>query len=243
MIAVLWSFDGWYGATTLAGEMRDPERDLPRGLLYGTLVITLLYLLVNLAYLRALPISEMAASSRIGEDAAGALFGPAGARVVAAAVLLSILGCLAATVLYPPRIYLAMAQDGVFFRSLARIHPSHHTPGACIAAQGLWSVLLTFSGSFEQLYTYVVFAMFCFHAATGTAVFVLRRTRPEQARPYRVWGYPWVPILFIATALAFVLNTLVERPVESGLGLGLVALGLPAYWWWRRAGADASGEA
>ena len=234
MIAVLWGYDGWYGATFLAGEMRRPSRDLPWGLLTGTLAVTVLYVLMNFVYVRALPVEGMAATGRIGETAAAVLFGPTGARLVSLAVAFSTFGCLASTILYCTRIYLAMAQDGVFFRSLARIHPRYRTPTMSILAQGVWAIALTFSGTYEQLYTYVVFAVFLFHAASGVAVFVLRRTRPEHPRPYRVWGYPVVPVVFILTAMAFVVNTLVERPMESLWGLGLLALGLPAYFSWRR---------
>ncbi len=234
LIAALWSYDGWYAATNLAGEMRAPERDLPRALIGGTLLATLLYLLVNLVYLRALPLETLRHTTRVGEAAAAALFGPVGARLIVVAVLLSTFGCISSTILYASRVYLPMAQDGVFFRALARVHPRHRTPAASVAAQGLWATVLTFSGSYEQLYTYVTFVVVLFHAATAAAVFVLRRTRPELARPYRVPGYPWVPALFVLAMLALVANTLRERPSESLIGLGLVALGLPAYALWRR---------
>lgn len=233
MIAVLWGYDGWYGATFLAGEMRRPARDLPLGLLTGTLAVTVLYVLMNFVYVRALPVEAMGAAPRIGEAAAAVLFGPTGARLVSLAVVFSTFGCLSSTILYCTRIYLAMARDGVFFRSLARIHPRYRTPGMSIVAQGVWAIALTFSGTYEQLYTYVVFAVFLFHAATGAAVFVLRRKRPDHPRPYRVWGYPVVPVVFILTAMAFVGNTLFERPMESLWGLGLLVLGLPAYYFWR----------
>jgi len=232
MIAVLWTYDGWYNLTFSAGEMRDPERSLPRGLLFGTAAVVSLYLLVNLVYLRALPLEAMAATGRIGETAAGALFGTAGARLVSAAVLVSTFGCISSTILCCSRIYLPMAQDGLFFPALARVHARHRTPGASIVAQGAWAVALTLTGTYAQLYTYVVFAAVVFHTLTGAAVFVLRRTRPEAARPYRAWGYPWVPAAFILASLAMVANTLVERPVESLAGLGLVALGVPAYLFW-----------
>ncbi len=234
MIAALWTYDGWYGTTFAAGEMRDPKRNLPRGLIWGTLTILALYVLLNLVYLRALPVAAMAASPRIGETAAEALFGAAGGRLLSVAVLISTFGCLAATILYSPRIYLAMARDGVFFRSLAVVHPRHRTPGRSLWAQSAWAIVLTLSGSYEQLYTYVVFAAVLFHVGTGAAVFVLRRKRPELKRPYRVWGYPWVPALFILASVALVGNTLLEKPVESLLGLGLVALGVPAFVLWRR---------
>jgi len=234
MIAVFWSYDGWYGITNVAGEMRDPGRDLPRSLLAGTLAVMVLYVLVNVVYLRALAVPAMQATGRIGESAAAALFGPVGARLVSAAVVVSIFGCLSSTILWAARIYLPMAEDGVFFRSLARIHPRYRTPSTSIVSQGVWAIALTFSGTYEQLFTYVIFAVFLFHAATGAAVFVLRRARPDAPRPYRVWGYPVLPLVFTITALAFVANTLVEKPRESGLGLVLLALGVPAYLWWRR---------
>lgn len=236
LVAVLWTFDGWYAATAVAAEVRKPERDLPLGLVIGTLGITAAYLLMNLAYVRALSIQEMAATGRIAETAAQVLFGAGGAQLVSAAVLVSTFGCISATILYAARFYLPMAEDGLFFPALARIHPVHRVPGNCILAQAAWSILLTFSGTYDQLYTYVVFALVVFHAATGVAVLVLRRTRPDAPRPYRAWGYPWVPVIFILSSLALVANTLRERPVESVVGLLFLAAGLPAYWWWRRAG-------
>jgi basic amino acid/polyamine antiporter, APA family len=234
MIAALWTYDGWYGATCSAGEIRDPGRNLPRGLIWGTAAVTALYVLLNLVYVRALPVAAMAATPLIGEAAAAVLFGPGGARLVSLAVLVSTFGCLSSTILYSSRIYLPMAQDGLLFRSLARIHPRHRTPVASLWAQTAWSVLLTLSGTYEQLYTYVVFAAVLFHAAIGSAIFVLRRRRPGLPRPYRAWGYPVVPALFVLACLLLIGNTLVEKPVESLLGLGLVALGLPAFAWLRR---------
>ncbi|HVN46148.1 MAG TPA: amino acid permease [Steroidobacteraceae bacterium] len=242
MIGVLWCYDGWYQATFCAGEIRDPRRSLPRGMLIGTLVTTALYILVNLVYLRALPIAELGRSPGIGEAAAAALFGPRFAAPVMLAIFIAVFGCLSSNVLTAARIYLPMAQDGLFFRALARIHPVHRTPSACIVAQGVWAIVLAFSGSYEQLGTYVIFAMFLFHTATGAALFVLRRTRPDQPRSYRAWGYPWTPIVFILTSLAFVTNTLIVRPIESLWGLLLMALGLPAYLWWRRT-SPARGDA
>jgi APA family basic amino acid/polyamine antiporter len=234
MIAALWTYDGWYGLTCSAGEMRDPGRSLPRGLILGTIAVTVLYLLLNLAYVRALPVGLMAEAPRIGEAAAAALFGPGAARLVSAAVLVSTFGCLSATILYSSRIYLPMAEDGLFFRSLARVHPRHRTPAASLWAQTAWALVLTFSGTYSQLYTYVIFASVVFHAMTAAAVFVLRRREPDRPRPYRAWGYPVVPALFILACLLLIGNTLAESPVESLLGLGLVALGLPAYALFRR---------
>jgi APA family basic amino acid/polyamine antiporter len=234
MIAVLWSFDGWYGVTNLGAEMKNPNRTLPLGLIAGTAAITLLYTLTNVVYVRALTVEEMAATGRIGETTAQVLFGPFGARLVTAAVLVSTFGCISSTILYCCRIYLPMAQDGVFFHAVARVHPRYRTPSASIVAQWIWATVLTFSGTYEQLYTYVTFAVVLFHGLTGVAVFVLRRTRPEAPRPYRTTGYPWVPLVFVLASVALVANTLVEKPVESLIGVGLLAAGVPAYIFWRR---------
>ncbi len=234
MVAVLWTFDGWYGLTFSAAEMRDPARHLPRGLIWGTLICAALYLLLNLAYLRALSVAEIAATPRVGEAAAAALLGIGGARALGAAIVVSAFGCLASTILYSARLYLAMAREGLFFASLGRVHPRFRTPARSLWAQGAWSSVLALSGRYDQLYTYVIFVVVLFHIAAGAAVPVLRHTRPEAARPYRTWGYPVVPVLFILGCLALLANTLTERPTESLLGLGLLVLGLPAYGIWRR---------
>ncbi|HSK81032.1 MAG TPA: amino acid permease [Thermoanaerobaculia bacterium] len=234
MIAALWTYDGWYGLTCSAGEMRDPGRSLPRGLILGTAAVMVLYLVLNLVYTRALSVPDMAGTARIAETAASTLFGTGAARLVSAAVLVSTFGCLSATILYSSRIYLPMAEDGLFFKSLARVDPKYRTPVACLWAQTAWSVVLTVSGGYSQLYTYVIFASVVFHAMTAAAVFVLQRRQPDRPRPYRAWGYPVVPALFILACLLLIGNTLMESPVESFLGLGIVALGLPAYVVFRR---------
>jgi APA family basic amino acid/polyamine antiporter len=243
MIGVLWCFDGFYQATFCGGEIRDPGRNLPRGMIIGLLLTLVLYLFANVVYLRALPIEELGRVNGVGEASAAALFGANWGPVITLAVFISIFGCLASGVLTSSRIYLPMAQDGLFFRSLAKIHPVYRTPSACIVAQGLWAIVLAFSGTYEQLGTYVIFAVYMFHAATGAAVIVLRRTQPDRARPYRTWGYPWTPIVFVLVALAFVVSTLVEKPIESLFGILIVALGLPAYAWWRRKTTVARGIA
>ncbi|HBL25330.1 MAG TPA: amino acid permease [Acidobacteria bacterium] len=234
MISVLWTYDGWYGLTCSAGEVRDPARNLPRGLILGTLAVILLYVLLNLAYLRALPAAAMGGEPRIAEAAALRLFGDGGARLLSLAVLVSAFGCLSSTILYSSRLYLPMAADGLFFRSLARVHPRFRIPVRSLWAQSGWAVLLALSGTYAQLYTYVVFASVVFHAATAAAVFVFRRTRPGLPRPYRTWGYPVIPALFILACLLLIGNTLWASPRESLLGLALLVLGLPAYAWFRR---------
>jgi APA family basic amino acid/polyamine antiporter len=234
MVGVLWTFDGWYGVTYLGGEMKNPSRDLPRAMIGGVGIVTVLYVLLNFVYLRAVPVSEMPMHPRIAEAAAVALFGAGAAKLVSAAVMVSAFGCIGSTILYSTRTYLPMARDGVFFKSFAVVHPKWRTPVACILAQGAWTVILTVSGTYEALYTYVVVILFLFHAATGMAVFVLRARRPEWPRPYRVTGYPLVPAVFVLTSLAFVLNALIERPTEALFGFGILLLGLPAFAYWKR---------
>jgi APA family basic amino acid/polyamine antiporter len=242
MVAVLWSFDGWYAVTNLGGELARPGRDLPRGLALGTAAVTALYVLANVFYVHALPLDDLGRTTRVGEAAAGAVFGPAGGRLAAAAVVLSAFGCLAANVLYTARIYVPMARDGVFFRALGRIAPRRRVPAASLLVHGGWAVVLALSGSFTQLYSYVIALVVFFHAATGAAVFVLRRTLPDRPRPYRAWGYPLVPALFVLASATLAVATLWSAPVESLLGLGVLALGLPAYAWWsRRPGVVAGG--
>jgi APA family basic amino acid/polyamine antiporter len=234
MIAALWTFDGWYGPTFSAGEMRNPHRTLPFGLVWGTVIVMVLYALINIVYFMALPLEEIASTPRIAETAAAALFGEGGGKLMSFAVLVSTFGCLSATILFSSRIYLPMARDGVFFRGLASVHPRYHTPARSLWAQSLWAVLLTLSGTYEQLYTYVIFAGLLFHVGCAGAVIVLRRKRPEIARPYKVFGYPWVPLLFILASVLLIWNTVAEKPIESVIGLVFIAAGVPAYLWWRR---------
>jgi APA family basic amino acid/polyamine antiporter len=233
-VAVLWTYDGWYVLTFSAGEMRRPERNLPRGLVLGVTAVAVLYLAINWVYVRTLDVATLAATPRVGEAAATALLGPGAARAVTLVILLSMFGCLAANVLCCARIYLPMAEDGLFFRGLARIDPRHHTPSASLLAQGALAAVISLSGTYSELYTTVVFAGVLFHAATAAAVFVLRRTRPAAPRPFRAWGHPWTTGAFVLACLGVASVTLVEAPVRSVIGLGLIVAGLPAYAWWSR---------
>jgi APA family basic amino acid/polyamine antiporter len=234
MIAVLWTYEAWYFITYAAGEIENPQRNLPRALFGGVALLILIYVMVNVAYLYALTIDEMKGTTRIAERAATALVGPVGATFVALTVVVSTFGNNAVAILAGSRLLFAMASDGVFLPVASRIHPRYRTPHVALIALTIWSALLALSGTYEQLFTYVMFASILFSVAAGAALFRLRRTMPDRPRPYRTWGYPIVPVVFIAGSAAFVLNTLVERPVESLAGLGLLALGLPAYWYWGR---------
>jgi APA family basic amino acid/polyamine antiporter len=234
MIAVLWANDGFYFLTYAAGEVRDPSRNLPRALTFGLLSVMAIYLVVNVTYLFALPMDQLQGTTRVAERAATALVGPNGATIVALTVVVSTFGCNAAAILAASRLLFAMASDGLFFRATARVHPRFRTPHVAVAGITIWSSLLALSGTYEQLFTYVVFTSVLFSMFGGLALFWLRRSRPDADRPYRTWGYPIVPALFVMGSLAVVGNTLFERPTESIAGLGLLALGLPAYWYWRK---------
>ena len=229
LIAVSWAFAGWEEVTFVAGEVRQPGRNLPRALVMGTATVTIVYLLVNYIYLKALPVGEMAGVVRVGEAAANVLFGETGALLLSAAVIVSIVGALNATVLVGPRVYFAMARDGLFFRRAGSVHPRFRTPGQAVVFQAAWACVLTLSGTFEDLITFVTFANLMLWIAGAAAVFTLRRKRPDLPRPYRAWGYPVVPLLFIAGSAGILANMLFETPVESIAGLALTALGIPAY--------------
>jgi APA family basic amino acid/polyamine antiporter len=229
MIAVLWANDAWYCVTWIAGEMKHPQRDLPRAMFIGISLLTLVYLVVNVAYLYALPLDELRGVSRVGEKAATALVGGRGATFVALTVVVSTFGCNLAAILAGARLLFAMARDGVFLPAAARVHPVYRTPHVAVVALASWASLLALSGSYEQLFTYVAFASILLHMIGAFGVFRLRRRRPDLPRPYRVWGYPIVPAIFILASGAFVLNTLIERPKESLAGLAFLALGIPFY--------------
>ena len=232
LIAVLWATEGYYFLTFAGGEVRDPARTVPRALTIGLLAIMAIYLIVNLAYFYALPMDRISGASRIAEAAATALVGPIGASIIALTVLTSTFGANVAVMLGASRVTYAMAANGLFFRSMATIHPRFKSPHVAIVALTIWSSFLALSGTYEQLFTYVVFASVLFSVFGGLALFRLRFDRPDAERPYRVWGYPLVPVLFVAGSTYLVVNTLIERPVESIAGLGLLALGIPAYLYW-----------
>jgi len=234
MVAVLWAYDGWNTCTFAASEVKKPERNVPLALILGTVAVVVLYLGLNLVYYRVLQLPEVAQSTRVGADAAVRIFGHTGSLFVSLLIIISTLGSLNGSILAAPRVYYAMAKDGLFFRWCAAVHPRFHTPHLALVLQGLCAILIVALGTYEQLFTYVIFAGWVFYALTGFAVVILRRKRPDLPRPYRVLGYPFVPIVFVLTSVWFIVNTLVEKPVESGIGCLIVALGVPVYWVWRR---------
>jgi APA family basic amino acid/polyamine antiporter len=235
LIAVFWAYDGWVYITWVAGEVREPQRNLPRAMVLGVLCVGVLYVAMNLVYLYALPMSQIAGTETIAHAAAVRLFSPAAAVWLSAMIALSCFGANASCILSGGRVYYAMARDGVFFQKMAEIHPRWRTPAFSLIGQGLWGALLVFTGRYDQLYTYVMFMMILSYVAGVGALFVLRRKRPDMPRPYRCSGYPWLPALYLVIAGLWAANTLLQRPMEALAGVGIVLIGIPGYLYWKHA--------
>jgi APA family basic amino acid/polyamine antiporter len=233
MIAVLWAYEGWQYVTFSAGETNDPQRVFPRAITAATAALVAIYLLANFGYLSALGPAAAASSTHVAADAVGTLFGDAAGKIVGALILVSIFSATNGLFLTTPRMYFAMARDGVFFARLANIDPRFGTPVFAIVSLAVWSAVLAVSGTFEQLLTYVVFAGWIFYGLGALAIFVYRRRAPDAVRPFRTPGYPLSPILFVASATLLVLNTLATQPLRAAIGLGAVAVGTPAFYLWR----------
>ncbi len=234
LIAVFWAFDGWVYITWVAGEVREPQRNLPRALIFGLALVGVIYLAINAVYLYALPMSGIASETAVAQAAAASMFSPGAARWLALLIAVSCFGAMAPCIMSGARVYYAMAEDGIFFRSLARINPRFRTPVASLVLQGVWSIALTLSGKYDQLFTYVIFMMVLSYVLTVFAVFVLRRKMPDAPRPYRCTGYPWTPAIYILLGGAWAMNAVIQKPKESGLGLFIVLLGVPLYLYWKR---------
>jgi APA family basic amino acid/polyamine antiporter len=229
MISTLFAYDGWQFVSLLAGEIRDPGRNVPRSIFAGVLVIILLYVSANLAYIYVLGQPRIAGAERVAADAMQAMIGPVGGTLIALVILCSTFGAISANVLAAPRVLFAMGRDGSFFPQLARVHPVHETPSTAIWALAIWAALLTLTGGYEHLITMSGFANWIFFTMIVLSAIVLRRRHPEWQRPYRVTGYPVTVIVFVLVSSVFVLNTLVNSPRSSLLGLGLLLLGIPFY--------------
>lgn len=205
-----------------------------RALTVGTLVVAAIYLVANLAYMRVLSIPEIAVSNHVGADAAARVFGRGGGAVVSLLIIISVLGTLNGCFLTSPRVYFAQAADGLFFRRFAQVHRVYGTPGFAILAQAVWSGVLLLTGTYESLIDYSLFGIWLFYGLMIASVMVLRRKQPDLARPYRMWGYPLTPLIFVAITIWFLLNMLMRRPASSFASLGLILTGVPAYFAWRR---------
>lgn len=234
MVAVLWAYDGWIETTYVGSEIKDPGRNLPRSIILSTVIVIAFYVLASVAYSYVLSPARMAGATLVASDVAQVTLGAVGAGFVAAAILVSTLGANNGIILTAARIPYAMARGGLFFRSQGNVHPRFATPVAALVVQGVISSVLALSGTYGQLATYVVFASFVFYALSCGAVLRLRRTAPSVPRPYRTWGYPVTPLVFIAFALWLVCNTILESPREAAVGAGLILFGLPGYWYWKR---------
>jgi basic amino acid/polyamine antiporter, APA family len=245
LIAVFWAYDGWVYITWVAGEVQDPQRNLPRSLMVGLLLVGVIYLAINAVYLYALPMTGIAASTTVAQTAAVAMFSAAAGRWLALMIAVSCFGAMASCILSGARVYYAMAEDGVFFRALARVHPRWRTPVWSLVLQGVWAAVLVLILEYADLFTYVMFMMVLSYVMTVAALFVLRWKMPNAERPYRCAGYPWLPGLYVVLGGIWAVNALWEKPKDALIGIGIVAVGVPFYLYWRRQkkGAAAVAEA
>lgn len=233
LVGALWAYDGWNNVTMVASEVRKPQRNLPLALIAGTLSVISIYLLTNLAYFYVLPAGAVASTDRVASEMMRKILGAPGAAAVSAAAMISIFAALNGSILSGSRVPFAMARDGLFFRRIERIHPLHRTPSVSILALCAWSCLLVLSGRYDQLYTYVIFASAILYGMATASVMVLRRRRPDMPRPYRTLGYPFVPTAFVFGIGCLIVSTLRSSPRESMMGLFLILLGLPFYFYWK----------
>jgi APA family basic amino acid/polyamine antiporter len=235
MISTLFAYDGWHFVGFVGGEIRDPQRTVPRSIFLGVFIVIAVYLAANLAYIFVLGQPRIARSERVAADAMLAMIGPAGATLITVAILCSTFGAISANVLAAPRVLFAMARDGTLIERLAHVHPRYETPANAIWALAIWAGVLTLTGGYEHLITMSQFANWIFFTMVVLSVVVLRRTHPEWDRPYRVSGYPFTVLVFVVVSVAFVVNTLVASARSSLLGLLLLLVGVPVYRWSRRA--------
>ncbi len=234
LIAVYWAYDGWVYITWVAGEVKEPRRNVPLAMALGVLVVGAIYMAMNVTYLYALPLGEIAQHETIAHAAAAAMFSPRVAIWLSLLIAISCFSAAATCTLSGARVYLAMAQDGVFFKRMALIHPKWRTPAFSLIGQGIWAALLTLSGRYDQLYTYVIFGMVLSYTLTVIGLFLLRWKRPDLPRPYRCTGYPWLPGIYVLIGAAWTLNTIVTRPTEAFWGSTIVLIGVPGYLYWKR---------
>jgi basic amino acid/polyamine antiporter, APA family len=245
MLGALWAYDGWNNVAPLAGEIRDPQRNLPRAFIGGMLVVGSLYLFVNSAYFYALTplqIASVPLSSSVATEVLKRFLGPLAVSLTAVALMISSFGSLHASVLANSRVPFAMARDGLFFRSLARLSPRSNVPSRAIIAQAAWGSVLALSGSYDHLTDSVVFASWLFYGLSTASLFVFRKTMPDAPRPYRALGYPWVPMIFVLVTAALLVNTFIAAPREALQGMAVLLAGLPLYWYWSRRARQGAGS-
>jgi APA family basic amino acid/polyamine antiporter len=234
LVAALWAYDGWNNVSMVSSEIRDPQRNLPRALVWGTAAVIVIYLLANCAYFHVLSGAEVAGSMRVAAEMMRRVLGAPGAAAVSVAAMISIFAALNGSILSGARVPYAAARGGHFFAAIGRVQPRFRTPGVSILALCAWAAVLTLSGKYDDLFNFVIFASWILYGMTAAAVIVLRRKRPDLPRPYRTAGYPIVPALFVLAALILIVTTAVQRPRESAMGIGLIAAGLPFYFYWKK---------
>jgi APA family basic amino acid/polyamine antiporter len=240
LIAVFWAYDGWVYITWVAGEVKEPRRNVPLAMVLGVMTVGLIYVAMNMTYVYAMPLTAVARHDTIAHEAARVLFSPEAAVWLSAMIAVSCFGAMASCALSGGRVYFAMAQDGVFFRKMAEIHPRWRTPAFSLIGQGIWGCVLTISGRYDQLYTYVIYMMVLSYTLTIIGMFVLRWKRPDAPRPYRCTGYPWLPGIYVVIGAAWTLNTILERPTEALAGTIIVLLGIPCYLYWKKSSGKQS---
>lgn len=239
LVGALWAYDGWNNVTMVASEVRRPQRNLPLALILGTAAVIAIYVLTNLAYFDVLPASAVASTDRVAAETMRKILGAPGAAAVSLAAMISIFAALNGSILSGSRVPFAMARDGLFFRGVERIHPVHRTPSVSILVLNIWACLLVLSGRYDQLYTYVIFASAILYGMATASVIVLRFRRPAMPRPYRALGYPLVPVAFVLGIACLIVSTLRSSPRESILGLLLISIGLPFYFYWKARSSSA----
>lgn len=231
LVAVLWVYEGWHVISFVAGEMKKPQRDLPRSLFYGSAIVVLTYAFANVGYYHVLSPSQIRGSEAVAALAVGTVLGPIATSCISLLILISTVGSMNGLILTAPRVYYAMAQDGVFPQPFARINARYRTPMVALIVQGVWAAVLAASGSYQRLFTDVIFTAWIFYGLAATAVMVLRHKQPQRERPFRVPVYPWLPLLFCAGATGLVLSTVLKQPGSAFTGIGLVIAGLPVYFY------------
>ncbi|MGA9798594.1 MAG: amino acid permease [Terriglobales bacterium] len=234
LVPAMWAYNGFNDLGDLGEEIISPQKNIPRAIILGLLTVGALYLMANVVYFHTLPFADVAASQHVASQVVQTFAGSRGAVWLTAAMALSAFGALHVVVLTGARIPYAMARDGVFFHFAQRIHPSFHTPSGSLILLGSIAALLALSGTYEELYSLFVFAVWIFFALTAIALLCLRRKEPNLIRPYRAWGYPFTPLIFLAAALALTFNLWMVRPVRSSLGLAVILLGIPFFYRWRK---------
>ncbi len=234
MVAVLWTFDGWIFVTYVAGEVKNPKRNIPLSLIFCMVIVLTVYLALNTVLVYVLGFDQMIGSELVMADAASKFIGGNGAAIVTIIILISLIGANNGFILTSARINYAMARDNRFFKQAAIIHPKFQSPANALIIQCIWACILTFSGTFNQLITYIIFASWIFYGMSAGAVIILRKKKPDMERPYQIPFYPWIPIIFILFAIFLTVNTILEAPRDAAIGTGLILAGLPLYYYWKK---------